>query len=107
MLVFRRLHENPGVVRLGQELVELAEDALDAAARRETPFTGRAPKVRHRRIEKRGDLLPAKDERPPLLRAYLEKWKWEVGAFFGGVGPDSSEEELRRIAPDHPAFRID
>ncbi|MFN8162619.1 MAG: nitroreductase family deazaflavin-dependent oxidoreductase [Solirubrobacterales bacterium] len=46
------------------------------------------------------------DERPPLLRAYLEKWKWEVGAFFGGVGPDSSEEELRRIAPDHPAFRI-
>ncbi len=46
------------------------------------------------------------DERPPLLRAYLEKWKWESGAFFGGVGPDSSEEELRRIAPDHPAFRI-
>jgi deazaflavin-dependent oxidoreductase (nitroreductase family) len=46
-------------------------------------------------------------DRPPLLRAYLEKWKWEVGAFFGGVGPDASEEELRRIAPDHPAFRID
>ena len=46
-------------------------------------------------------------ERPPLLRAYLEKWKWEVGAFFDGVGPDSSDEELRRIAPDHPAFRID
>jgi deazaflavin-dependent oxidoreductase (nitroreductase family) len=47
------------------------------------------------------------DERVPLLRAYLEKWKWEVGAFFGGVGPDSSDAELRRIAPDHPAFRID
>ena len=46
------------------------------------------------------------DDAPPLLRAYLEKWKWEVGAFFGGVGPDASEEELRRIAPDHPAFRI-
>ena len=25
---------------------------------------------------------------------------------FGGVGPDASDEELRRIAPDHPAFRI-
>jgi hypothetical protein len=25
-----------------------------------------------------------------------------VGAFFGGVGPDSLDEELRRIAPDHP-----
>jgi deazaflavin-dependent oxidoreductase (nitroreductase family) len=47
------------------------------------------------------------EQKPALLRAYLEKWKWEVGAFFGGVGPDSSDEELRRIAPDHPVFRID
>jgi deazaflavin-dependent oxidoreductase (nitroreductase family) len=46
------------------------------------------------------------DEKPALLRAYLEKWKWEVGAFFDGVGPDATDEELRRIAPDHPAFRI-
>jgi deazaflavin-dependent oxidoreductase (nitroreductase family) len=46
------------------------------------------------------------DEKPDLLRAYLEKWKWEVGAFFGGVGPDSPDAELRRIAPDHPVFRI-
>jgi deazaflavin-dependent oxidoreductase (nitroreductase family) len=46
-------------------------------------------------------------ERPPILRAYLRKWKWEVGAFFEGVGPDSSEEELRRISPHHPIFRLD
>ena len=46
------------------------------------------------------------DEKPALLRAYLEKWKWEVGAFFGGVGPDAPDTELRRIAPDHPVFRI-
>jgi deazaflavin-dependent oxidoreductase (nitroreductase family) len=46
------------------------------------------------------------DEKPPLLRAYLRRWKWEIGAFFAGVGPDSSDEELRRIAPDHPVFRI-
>lgn len=46
-------------------------------------------------------------ERPRVLRAYLRKWKWEVGAFFDGVGPDSPEEELRRIAPDHPVFKID
>jgi deazaflavin-dependent oxidoreductase (nitroreductase family) len=46
------------------------------------------------------------DEKPPILRAYLKRWKWEVGAFFGGVGPDSSDEALRRIAPDHPIFRI-
>jgi deazaflavin-dependent oxidoreductase (nitroreductase family) len=46
------------------------------------------------------------EEKPPVLRAYLKKWKWEVGAFFGGVGPDASDEELLRIAPDHPVFRI-
>jgi deazaflavin-dependent oxidoreductase (nitroreductase family) len=46
------------------------------------------------------------EDKPALLRAYLEKWKWEVGAFFDGLGPDASDEELRRIAPDHPAFRI-
>jgi deazaflavin-dependent oxidoreductase (nitroreductase family) len=46
------------------------------------------------------------DEKPPLLRAYLKRWKFEVGAFFEGVGPDASDDELRRIAPDHPVFRI-
>jgi deazaflavin-dependent oxidoreductase (nitroreductase family) len=45
-------------------------------------------------------------DKPALLRAYLKKWKWEVGAFFGGVGADSAESELLRIAPDHPVFRI-
>src|SRR4051794_26488444 len=48
----------------------------------------------------------ADDDKPALLRAYLQRWKWEVGAFFGGVGPDSADDELRRIAPDHPIFRI-
>jgi deazaflavin-dependent oxidoreductase (nitroreductase family) len=46
------------------------------------------------------------DEKAPLLRAYLRKWKFEVGVFFGGVGPKSSEEELRQVAPDHPVFRL-
>jgi deazaflavin-dependent oxidoreductase (nitroreductase family) len=45
-------------------------------------------------------------EAPEVLRAYLKKWKFEVGVFFGGVGPESSDEELRRIAPDHPVFRL-
>jgi deazaflavin-dependent oxidoreductase (nitroreductase family) len=51
------------------------------------------------------DELPD-DEKVPILRAYLKRWKWEVGAFFDGVGPDSPEDELRRIAPDKPVFRI-
>jgi deazaflavin-dependent oxidoreductase (nitroreductase family) len=45
-------------------------------------------------------------EKPALLRAYLERWAWEVGAFFDGVGPKSSEEQLREIAPKHPVFRL-
>jgi deazaflavin-dependent oxidoreductase (nitroreductase family) len=47
------------------------------------------------------------DDKAPILRAYLERWKWEVGAFFGGVGPESADAELRRIAPDHPIFRVE
>jgi deazaflavin-dependent oxidoreductase (nitroreductase family) len=47
------------------------------------------------------------EPRVPLLRAYLKKWKWEVGAFFGGVGPDSTDAELLAIAPDHPVFKLD
>ncbi|MGD0454166.1 MAG: nitroreductase family deazaflavin-dependent oxidoreductase [Solirubrobacteraceae bacterium] len=45
-------------------------------------------------------------EKVPVLRAYLKRWKAEVGVFFDGVGPDSSEQELGRAAPDHPVFRL-
>jgi deazaflavin-dependent oxidoreductase (nitroreductase family) len=48
----------------------------------------------------------ADDEKPPILREYLRRWKWEVGAFFGGIGPDSTDAELRDIASNHPIFRI-
>ena len=47
------------------------------------------------------------DEKEPILRAYLKRWKWEVGQFFGGVDADSTADELRRISPDHPIFRIE
>jgi deazaflavin-dependent oxidoreductase (nitroreductase family) len=49
----------------------------------------------------------ADEEKPPILRSYLKRWKAEVGVFFGGVGADSSDEDLRRISPDHPVFRIE
>jgi deazaflavin-dependent oxidoreductase (nitroreductase family) len=48
----------------------------------------------------------ADDEKVPVLRAYLRKWKAEVGIFFDGTGPDSTDEQLRAIAPRHPAFEI-
>jgi F420H(2)-dependent quinone reductase len=49
----------------------------------------------------------ADGEKVPILREYLRRWKFEVGMFFGGVSAESSDEELRRIAPDHPVFRVE
>ncbi len=45
-------------------------------------------------------------EKTGILRAYLRRWKAEVGVFFGGVGPDSPDADVQRIAPEHPVFRI-
>ncbi|MDT7578788.1 MAG: hypothetical protein QOK35_48, partial [Pseudonocardiales bacterium] len=46
------------------------------------------------------------EEKVPVLRAYLQRWKAEVGVFFDGVGPDSDDGEIRAIAPRHPAFEV-
>lgn len=45
-------------------------------------------------------------EKPPLLRAYLRRWKFEVGMFFEGVGPDAPDSKLLEIAPGYPVFQI-
>ena len=42
-----------------------------------------------------------------VLRAYLRRWRAEVGVFFDGVGAGAPDSELLRIAPDHPVFRIE
>ena len=46
------------------------------------------------------------DEKPEVLRAYLRRWKMEVGVFFDGVDADSSDRDLLQIAPDHPVFMV-
>ncbi|KIF04208.1 deazaflavin-dependent nitroreductase family protein, partial [Streptomyces sp. RSD-27] len=45
-------------------------------------------------------------EKAAVLRAYLEKWGWEVNRFFQGVTAKSTDAELRAAAGDHPVFRI-
>ena len=50
--------------------------------------------------------VPDRDK-VPILRAYLQRWKLEVGVFFDGVGPDADDAQLLRIAGDHPVFRIE
>jgi hypothetical protein len=59
-----------------------------------------------RRIEPFKAVEVPDDQKGPILRAYLKRWKAEVGVFFGGISAKSSEADLRRIAPDHPVFRI-
>ncbi len=49
----------------------------------------------------------ADDAKPAILRAYLRKWKFEVGVFFDGVDGSAPEEKLREIAPGYPIFRIE
>jgi len=80
---------------------------------------GQTQWVRNIRVSKEGELVLGSraerfraveipdDQKLPILRDYLKRWKFEVGMFFQGVSADSSEEELRRIAPDHPVFRVD
>jgi deazaflavin-dependent oxidoreductase (nitroreductase family) len=45
-------------------------------------------------------------DKEPVLRAYLRRWKAEVGAFFDGVDADSSSDAIAAVAPDHPVFRL-
>ena len=59
-----------------------------------------------RRVERFTATEVPDTDKPEILRAYLKRWKWEVGMFFEGVGPDAPDEDLARIAPGHPVFRI-
>lgn len=59
-----------------------------------------------RRVERFRATELSDSDKPPVLRAYLKRWKVEVGVFFGGVSATSPDEDLARIAPDHPVFAI-
>lgn len=48
----------------------------------------------------------ADHEKPAVLRAYLQRWRWEVGAFFDGIGPEASDAEILGVASRYPVFRL-
>ena len=58
-----------------------------------------------RRLQRWATEVP-EAERAPILRAYLQRWSFEVGKFFDGVGPDSTDAELAAIAARHPVFAL-
>jgi deazaflavin-dependent oxidoreductase (nitroreductase family) len=59
-----------------------------------------------RRHSYRGEELPDDAKKVEVLRAYLKRWKAEVGVFFEGIGPDSTDEQIQAIAPKHPVFML-
>jgi len=93
-------------------LLTLAQSDYLVAPRGETQWVRnlRAAGGGRLRVGRRTTLFEADEvsdsEKPEILRPYLERWKWEVGQFFDGVGPDASEEQLVGISPNHPVFRI-
>ncbi|MBW5484981.1 nitroreductase/quinone reductase family protein [Streptomyces bambusae] len=83
------------------------------------PARGDSQWVRNMRAAGGGELRVGRDvrtftvtevtdpaEKAAVLRTYLARWGWQVKKFFQGVTAESSEEELRAAAPDHPVFRL-
>ncbi|MFC9245002.1 nitroreductase family deazaflavin-dependent oxidoreductase [Streptomyces sp. NPDC057136] len=46
------------------------------------------------------------EQKMRLVRAYLERWGWEVNQYFKGITAKSTDAELLAACPDHPVFRI-
>jgi deazaflavin-dependent oxidoreductase (nitroreductase family) len=68
---------------------------------------GRLALILGRRRDERTATELSDDEKVPVLRAYLRKWKMEVGVFFDGVTADSDDDTLSAIASRHPVFLLD
>jgi len=47
------------------------------------------------------------DEKPAILRAYLRRWRWEVGQFFDGVNAKAPDDVMAEASTRHPVFRIE
>src|SRR5580704_791569 len=62
--------------------------------------------VGSRRQHYRGEEV-ADADKVDVLRGYLRRWKAEVGVFFDGVGPDSTDDQIRGIAHKHPVFQLE
>ncbi|MGD3107057.1 nitroreductase family deazaflavin-dependent oxidoreductase [Streptomyces sp. YGL11-2] len=100
---WRRVPVNPMTFEDGRYLVSARGDS--AWVRNMRAAGGGELRVgRHTRAFTAVELPPA--ETTDLLRAYLARWGWEVKPFFGGASADSTDDELRAVAPHHPVFRI-
>ena len=59
-----------------------------------------------RRVETFRATEVADGDKGPVLRAYLDRWGWEVGRFFEDLSADSDDAAIAAVAPDFPVFRL-
>ncbi len=59
-----------------------------------------------RRVETFTPTEVADADKPAILRAYLKRWKIEVGVFFDGIDHTATDAQLLEIAPGYPVFRL-
>jgi deazaflavin-dependent oxidoreductase (nitroreductase family) len=92
-------------------LLTIGDDDYLVAARGETEWVrnvraaqGHLVLILGRRRQPRRAVEVPVAERTEILRAYLRRWKFEVGMFFEGVGPDSTAAEFEAVAARHPVF---
>jgi deazaflavin-dependent oxidoreductase (nitroreductase family) len=47
------------------------------------------------------------EEKLPIVRAYFKRWGWEVNRFFEDLPKKPTDEQLVKVLPGVPVFRID
>ena len=58
----------------------------------------------------RGRTVPivevADDAKLDLLKRYVDRWYWEVKGHVGGLTPQSTDEQIRAVAPSIPIVEL-
>ncbi len=57
-----------------------------------------------RNSKRRSAIELSNDAKPDVLRPYLNRWYWQVKGHIGGLTPESTDEQLRAVAPSIPVF---
>lgn len=48
----------------------------------------------------------ADDAKLDLLKRYIDRWYWEVKGHVGGLTPQSTDEQIRAVAPSIPIVEL-
>ncbi|MBX7435290.1 nitroreductase/quinone reductase family protein [Mycobacterium sp. Y57] len=59
-----------------------------------------------RRSQTAGIVEIGDDDKPELLRRYLDRWYWQVRGHIGGLTPSSTPEQVRAAGASIPVFEV-